>query len=541
MQPASHIRLVVHPARRSAGHTDWPGSAELPVPPLDDVIAAAEAHRPAGIVWLGGGEPTLRADLPRLISELSARGFAVGLDTDGLALVKPAVLAGLKERGLAWLRLPLHSVIAAAHDWVEGQPGGAKRVRRTAAAAREVGLSLAFQALVTRSTVPHLVDTVRAAHALGASIMHLRRPRRRGRAGDVFVTVSPRLGLAEPYLEAASARGRDAGLAVRLDGFPRCVCTRVRSDVLTEDREQWVIPDALMEALAPLLTEPAPAPSCPRCPGLPTCTGAPADYVDRFGRLEIDDPGLSATERPRPLPPVYGETPAVPPPRAGRSPATRLRFAVRQSSLPDLGGDPTAGMDHNPVQPLRMTLSGTSRNIRIEMVRLSQSGPAPLQIDAGADLARPDAHALLREVLRLGFTHITVRGDVTALGKRSRRSLTRLKGIHRFEAGLWHPDASQHDALAGEGHHAGTLAALAHLAATTDAEIGVVAWLPERPTDSGLAPWAAAQTLGALPGELRFEFPSEPNRPAWTAVLDNTAEPLATALRLALESRAVPQ
>ncbi|HCH63296.1 MAG TPA: hypothetical protein DFR83_10855, partial [Deltaproteobacteria bacterium] len=249
MQQPTHIRLVVHGARRQTGHHDWPHVNNAPTPSLDAVVAAARPHPTAGTTWLSGGEPTLRADLPALIERLTEHGHAVGLDTDGLALSRPAVLAGLKARGLTRLRIPLHSIIAAAHDWVEGAAGSGRRTRKTAAAAQAVGIPLEINTLVTRSTVSHLVDTVRAAHALGARRVVLRRPRQRGAAGSRFVTVSPRLGLAEPYLEAAAARGRDLGVKVRIDGFPRCTVRRVRTDVLTADRELWVVPNALAAVL----------------------------------------------------------------------------------------------------------------------------------------------------------------------------------------------------------------------------------------------------------------------------------------------------
>ena len=541
MAAPSHIRLVVHPARRAAGHTDWPVAetepelAELPVPSLDALAHAADTHRPAGITWLSGGEPTLRADLPELIARLHGSGHTVGLDTDGLALHQPRVLQALHDRGLRWLRLPLHSMLPAAHDWIEGTPGSARRVKRTAAAARAVGLQLAGTVLVTRSTVPHLVDTVRTLAALGARRVHLRRPRTRGVAGTVDVTVSPRLGLSEPYLEAAVARGRDASVPVRLDGFPRCAAPRVRSAAFTHDVEAWVLPAELDAALGPLLAEPAPAPPCPRCPGPPTCAGPSAAYVARFGRVELDDPGLSPTARPSPRPLEFGTTPAVPPPRDGRSPATRLRFAVRQAAVGDLGGDPTAGMDHNPTAPLVHDLSGPTRDVKLELVRLAQAGPAPVLIDAGPRLTRPEAHALLRELLRLGFTEVTVAGDVTALGRRTRRALARLKGVHRFVGELWHPEPALHDALAGADHHAATLSALHALAGATGAELGVTGLLPARPAADGLAPWHTAWTPDGLPGDPAFRFTAAPDGPAWERHLSAAPPPVADALRKALE------
>ena len=525
MHPPTHIRLVAHGARRHPGQHDWPTLDQPPVPELSELLAVANAHRPEGITWLSGGEPTLRPDLPTLIKHLADAGHTVGLDTDGLALVRPDVLARLQACGLSRLRIPLHSIVGAAHDWIEGRTGSARRTRKTAAAARAAGIPLDIATLVTRSTAAHLVDTVRAAHALGARSIALRRPRRRGPAGQTFVTVSPRLGLAEPYLEAAAARGRDLGLSVHLDGFPRCTVQRVRASTLTRDRESWVVPASLAPLLQAVgeLHDAATTP-CARCPGPPVCAGAPADYVARFGRLELDDPGLSTTERPAPAPPQFGAAPPPPPPRAGRSPATRLRFAVRQAAHADLGGDPTAGMGRNPTHSLAMGLAGSTRDLKVQMVRLAQSGPAPLLVHAGPDLLRPEAHALLRELLRLGFTKITVRGDVTTLGQRSRRSLARLKGIHRFEAGLVAPIDP-----------GATVSALTALGAATEAELGIRAVLPGTATIDTIGPWLR-DLHQALPSAfLHIRFADRPDPSAWSPPTLPFEPKLAEALRSALE------
>mgnify|MGYP000489129614 CR=1 FL=1 len=528
MSAPHHIRLVAHPARRAPGHTDWPGDTTSPVPALAELVEAANANRPAGITWLSGGEPTLRSDLPQLVRALSEAGHTVGLDTDGLALTRIDVVKVLQQAGLTHLRLSLHSTIPDAHDWIEGTKGAARRVRRAAKVAQALGLSLAGQVLVARSTTDHLVDTVRILAALGATRIHLRRPRRRGAAAGAFITVSPRLGLAEPYLEAAIARGKDSSVPVRLDGFPRCAAPRAREAAFTHDRELWVVPGSLAILPAFDLTDTL-APGCARCTS--ACPGAPADYVGRFGRLELDDPGLSPTARPQPSPPVYGQTPAEPPARAGRSPATRLRYAVRQASTPDLGGDPLAGVstDRALQAEARLSFEGDPRDIKIEMVRLAQTGIQHVIVDEPKAFDRPEAHAMLRELVRLGIPQLTVAGDLRALGKRSKRSLKRLAGIHHWVVELWSPEAEAHDALAGDGDHDAVLKAGTALSSATGASWGVRGLLPARPTS--LDAWTTA--WNELSGEPAFRFVESPD-PSWTTA--QVPEPLVDAVNKALQS-----
>jgi len=508
MSAPHHIRLVAHPTRRAPGHTDWPGDPSLPVPSLQELVTAANTNRPSGITWLSGGEPTLRPDLPALIRALADDGHTVGLDTDGLALARPGPAKVLKDAGLTHLRLPLHSLAPEAHDWIEGTQGAAKRVRSAARVAQAIGLSLCAHVLVTRSTTDHLIDTVRVLAAIGARRIHLRRPRCRGAAGSAFITVSPRLGLSEPYLEAAIARGRDNNVVMRLDGFPRCAAPRARPAAFAHDRELWVVPESLADQLDLVDTF---APGCGPCSAI--CPGAPADYVARFGRLELDDPGMSPSARPQPIPPEFGQTPAQPPTRAGRSPATRLRYAVRQAATPDLGGDPMAGMSANTVQPstARLPFETSARDLKIEMVRLAQTGVKHVIIDETEALARPDAHALLRELVRLGIPRLTVAGDLRTLGGRSKRSLKRLVGVHEWVVEIWSPEPQAHDALAGDGDHKTVLAAGHALATATSAELSVRGILPARPTS--LDCWTHAWSH--LPGTPAFRFEGAPEA-AWT-------------------------
>ena len=528
MSAPQHIRLVAHPARRAPGQTDWPGDNTAPVPAIEELVACAQVHRPTGITWLSGGEPTLRADLPDLVRALAESGHDVGLDSDGLALTRIEVVRALQQAGLSHLRLPLHSLIADAHDWIEGTRGAARRVRRAAKVAQALGLPLSGQVLVSRSTTDQLVDTVRVLGALGAQRIHLRRPRRRGAAAGAFIRVSPRLGLAEPYLEAAIARSRDSRVAVRLDGFPRCAAPRARQAAFTRDQEAWAVPPSL--AVLPVfdLSDPV-APSCASCAAF--CPGAPADYIDRFGRLELDDPGMSAAEQVQPRAPVYGQTPAAPPARAGRSPATRLRFAVRQAATPDLGGDPIAGMStaHKAPAQARLSLEGTPRDIKIEMVRLAQVGAAQVIVDETTALCRPEAHTLLRELVRLGIPSLTVAGDLRILGRRSRRSLKRLVGVHHWVVELWSPDADAHDALCGSGDHQAVLDAGEALSKATGGTLAVRGLLPARPTS--VAAWTGAWEH--LPGRPAFRFAEAPH-PAWSTT--RVPPPLIAAVHQALRS-----
>lgn len=65
---------------------------------VEDFLAFLDSRRGRlGGVCVSGGEPTLQPDLPELLSEIKARGFAVKLDTNG---TNPEMLSALIADGL---------------------------------------------------------------------------------------------------------------------------------------------------------------------------------------------------------------------------------------------------------------------------------------------------------------------------------------------------------------------------------------------------------------------------------------------------------
>ncbi len=429
MRHTAHVVAAGRP--RSAGRLDWPGGDEVPDPsPAAVAAAVAAAGLPA---WLGGGEPTLRRDLPAVVAAAAAHG-PVGVDTDGLALARPGVARGLARLGVSRLRVALHCGRPDAHDWLVGAEGAARRVRKAITLAADAGVPVTVRCTVTRPTMDWLEETTHLVARLGASAVEFHRVVCRGPAARSFVTLAPRLGLLEPLLHAAVSAAEDHRLAVRVVGFPRCVAPRAADAAF--GTEAWVVPDGLGE-LAAHLAAPAPLPGCPTCPGRPACDGAPADYVGRFGRDEIDSERAGAPSRPVADPPVFGRTPAVPPPRRGRAPATRLRFVRRQSSFPDLGGDPLAGEPLGPAAAVVVSdFSGTSRQVRQRLGRLAQEGATTLRLEGAGVFGHPDAASLLRDALRLSMPRVEARGDVRPLVRLSDRAIVGLRGLARLDAVL---------------------------------------------------------------------------------------------------------
>jgi len=73
-------------------------------PTLEEILSRLgswNGHRP--VIYLMGGEPTLREDLPEIIQELQSRRFTVVLLTNGLKLADRRFAENLKKKGLTFV------------------------------------------------------------------------------------------------------------------------------------------------------------------------------------------------------------------------------------------------------------------------------------------------------------------------------------------------------------------------------------------------------------------------------------------------------
>lgn len=363
----------------------WP---ELPDPPVD-LLVAQLATVPHAASWtLSGGEPTTRADLPRLLRALADAGAPdLGLATDGLSLGAPRVAETLRDAGLQRVRVTVHSGRIDAHDWLAGTPGGLKRARVGIDRARAVGLAIELEVALTRPTTPYLAETVELAAALGARAVVVRALDPTWAAPPLAVALCPRLALIRPAVEEAWRVGRRRGVAVRLAGVPHCATGA--ADV-ARDRpgtERWLVPaDPAWEPLFAALHPPA-EPGCASCPA--DCPGPTSAYVRLMGRSELD-----------PAPAAAAYQPAEPPTGTAR---------------------------------LVLPADRSTRAIRLDLVRVIQQRPAVLEL-VGL-LSHPKAPELAAE-LRVLEPEVVLIDPLAAVAARTDALLKRIAPYATLDVGL---------------------------------------------------------------------------------------------------------
>ena len=386
---------------------------DTPAPdPLIDVLVGQVRSGPC---VLSGGEPTLRGDLPAIVSALVAVGASPWLDTDGAALGTAAAWAPLLRAGLAGVRLRVHALVAEAHDYLEGQPGALRRSIRAFKQASALGVPIELETALTRPTAPGLAQLAVQLRELGLRPTRwaLRWPHLADPQAAAAVAVQPRPGLMEPSLLSAIDEAMSVGWPVVLIDVPRCAA-----------------PGTPAERFAASPVAHGARPRCPGCPGA-ACVGFSPAWVERFGDAELRSEGVG----PAPSPPApAARAPADPPPaRMGRAPATRLRAVRQVARWPTFDGDPSLTSPACPAPALpRLALRGPSRALRQALVTIAQELPQRVILGPIEPVDRADALELVREALRLGVPEVEVEAQPAPLLAAPDRVLVGLRGLRRW-------------------------------------------------------------------------------------------------------------
>lgn len=446
---------------------------------LDEILEAARAvnGRP-GAFLLEGGDPLGRRDLPGLLTELAQlRPGNLGVSSFGSGITRASVQL-LRSLGVQRLQVPFHCARQDAHDWLVGERGALKTAHRAIRACVAADLPVTAEVILTRPTMPHLVETVEVLARLGVRGVCVRRLTAQDTNGAEFVPLSPRLALLEKSLEQAAAAALQRRMRLWLRDLPLCTAPRLRPLFAAPASEAWVMQDGTLRRRAEAGV------GCPACPGWPECAGAPLDYVSRFGWEEFGDStesrvreSVAAQQRPSESQPMSF---------TWRGPR-RVRCEACGDAAPERSDAP-------PYEPTRI--------VRARLVHAARYRPSALRL-VGADLlAHPQAAPLIYDALRL-FRHVEVAGEASAVINWSDLDFRRLKGLRRIDVALYGPDASTHDGHCGiPGAFAAMLRAAERLRQAKVA-VGAYAILHD---DRWVSAFAEAWDRGVLPGEPRFRL-----------------------------------
>lgn len=138
-------------------------SRRWPDAPAEMLHTWVEEFGAAGVtqLTLTGGEPTLRRSLPDLLARARALGMKTMLQTNAIALARPAVLDRVVKAGVDRLFVSLHSADPEISDAITRAPGTHVRTVAGLRAALDAGLRVGLSVVVDRQNVEGLVEHAR--------------------------------------------------------------------------------------------------------------------------------------------------------------------------------------------------------------------------------------------------------------------------------------------------------------------------------------------------------------------------------------------
>lgn len=256
--------------------------------------ARAEGHDG---VWLTGGEPTLRADLPKLLLLARKLGFRrVQIGTNGVRLASAARARRLASAGLNYARVSLHGARAATHDGLLKLPGSFDKALRAVENLRGLGVAVGLNFVVTRPNAAELPAFFELAlGTLGLRDFDVIFLHRRGMMDLSEEELGLRYREAAPYLRAAWAVQRRHGLRRRTPSIvnvPPCVFPELEawiSDWSSEEGADSVeIPAGpARDLIAMKGAQKVKGSACARCALESRCLGFEREYARLYGESEF--------------------------------------------------------------------------------------------------------------------------------------------------------------------------------------------------------------------------------------------------------------
>ena len=263
---------------------------------LAEVLRAAK--KGADILEIIGGEATIRPDFSSVVAAAKKLGIKeVACATNGRVFADPAAARRIIRSGIDSLVFSVHGPDARVHDALTRAPGSFAQLRRGLRNLRELGFkSVNGNTTVVKRNMASLPRIAEFYIAHGVpNVEYIFVDPNYGGAKNDFKTLVPRISAAAPYMRAALAIGRRAGMDqwkaryVPLCHFTGCL------DQISELNEKKLF---LTEHWAPDFTNKDAIGSraavgrrktarCRGCALYGDCEGIWTEYLARYGDAEL--------------------------------------------------------------------------------------------------------------------------------------------------------------------------------------------------------------------------------------------------------------
>ena len=255
----------------------------------DEALQALVDGRARGArsLWLGGGEPTLRPDLPVLVKAARRLGYErIKLQTNGMRLSYVDYTKELAALGVTEVSFSLKGACRATHDRLTQTPGCYDLMLEGMRAATDAGLTIEADYLAYRTNTSELAEALTQLREWDVQLVRLWLLFAEGDAANEVPKISDVLDQARAAIAAGFPSER-----ISSPHTPPCTLGS------TLEASRFFAPDLHLEIVNPgghrFWLERSPMeggtflPGCDDCSTRARCLGIRASYLDRYGSDEF--------------------------------------------------------------------------------------------------------------------------------------------------------------------------------------------------------------------------------------------------------------
>lgn len=256
---------------------------------------------------LTGGEPTIRTDLPQIVSYARSTGFrALLIQTNGRA-IDGSFAVVLAESGLTRALVAVHGPEKRIHESITRAPGSFAETMSGIAHLLSAGITVRTQTVISRlnlRSLPRLVDLLARTFPQLQAIQVVF-PHPIGNAGAHFDRVVPRLSEIAEHVAPGPQIAAQAGIEFSISDVPFCL---LPDGIMEFNADLWKLDamgtdpslsgDGRVESYSRLMAgrERVKGEACRWCSLERACRGIWVQYADKYTTAELE--------------PVTGITPA---------------------------------------------------------------------------------------------------------------------------------------------------------------------------------------------------------------------------------------
>jgi cyclic pyranopterin phosphate synthase len=260
----------------------------------EDLVSSIYRAKKEGFKYLGigGGEPTIRKDLPALIAFAKKLNFeAVRIETNGILLSYFDYCDDLAKAGLDFVKISIHGHKAEIHDHLTRVPGSFNKILQAIENLQRLGIRVEINTVINKKNYRFYPQFVRFFARKGVGSFCFIYPLYTGRMAENWNETGVSIKLAAPYinrsLKLIDDLELDKGLVFNI---PFC-CLEEQANKMVElssFNTKVSSPSSVIESVDyERLKSKKKLERCEKCIYFQSCEGIWLDYLKIFGDGEF--------------------------------------------------------------------------------------------------------------------------------------------------------------------------------------------------------------------------------------------------------------